>query len=117
MNDKAEIRWVGMPRRSEYEEGMYHRKEIWVDFQLIGDPNTYTFEAQNILFESGIRNIYFDVMKMIVEDDKLPYLQDIDYQFLNETTPLIDQLPHHPHVKLFFQWLCINKEQKLKYVH
>jgi hypothetical protein len=99
------------PRRENYEEHLrYHRKEIRIDFRVKGDPNLYMLSASNVLHETGVRNRYYEIMMQKELDDRTLVWGDIDFSLTNKTCPLIETLLNHPDVKLFYEWLVINKD-------
>lgn len=102
-------------KRYTYEESRgYHRKEICVDFKIENDDATYSLTAANVLHETGIRNIYYEILVLehSDEDNLGPVWRDIDCFYTNDVPPLVQSILNHPSVKLFYDWLKINKSPK-----
>lgn len=115
MNQSSNITYVSHPRKSEYQEHhKYHRKSISIDFKLESDQNNYDLQVQNSHYETGERKVYYTISikkkhyKWDESDKDEFYFEDIE-QHINKTTPFIDKILNHPNVKMFYDWMKINK--------
>jgi hypothetical protein len=112
MDINGELEWVGTPRKGNYEEHYrYHRKRVEVEFRLKGDPNVYSLEAMNLLFGTGKREkcyfFYFHAGDNSWNAVKTPGIEHLCY--VDDTIPLISNILNQHHVKMYTDWLNINK--------
>ena len=93
--------------RSKFDENQNYHKEINIEFGVNSDTNKYLLCASNVIYKNGVRNYYYEIM--IIDEDLGPVLFD-EESYANQMTPIVNAILHHPNVKLFTDWLNINKD-------